>query len=113
MSITEFFKNLVLDAWYKALVYLGGILIVASLFFDVRGISNRQLLFIATGIFLFGLGEWKNRKYLPTIKPPDAYTGPAMFMNMPVWKPDIIGISLDLSGIALIIIGVRAVILNI
>lgn len=113
MSLTELFKSLVLDTWYKALVYLGGLVLVLSLFIEVRGISNYQVQMISLGIFLFGLGEWKNHKFISTIKPPNVYTGPAMHMRIPVWKPDLIGIIFDLAGFSLIFLGIRSIVLSI
>lgn len=113
MSLVEFFKSLVLDTWYKALVYLGGVVLVLSLFIDVKGITNSQLQLLSSGVFLIGLGEWKNHKFIQQIKPPNAYTGPAMLMSIPVWKPDIIGILLDLGGITLLVLGIRSLIIGI
>jgi len=112
MSLGDFFKSLAIDTWYKALVYIGGIVLVLSFFIEVKGISNSQLQLISGGVFILGLGEWKNHKFLPMIKPPNAYTGPAMFMNVPVWKPDPVGLLLDLAGIALVVAGARAIILS-
>ena len=47
------------------------------------------------------------------IKPPNAYTGPAMYMNVPVWKPDLIGVVLDLLGLALLVAGARLVVVGV
>jgi hypothetical protein len=113
MSLVEFFKNLVLDTWYKALVYFGGVVLILSLFIEVKGISNNQLQLLSTEFFLFGLGEWKNHKFFPQIKPPNVYTRPALFMNVPVWKPDLLGIVLDLTGIALLVLGIRSLVIGI
>ena len=112
MSLVDFFKNLVLDTWYKALVYFGGVVLILSLFVEVKGISNTQLQLLSAGIFMFGLGEWKNHKFIPQIKPPNAYTGPALFMNVPDWEPDLLGIILDLSGFVLLVLGIRSLIIG-
>jgi hypothetical protein len=106
MSIGDFFKGLLLDSWYKALVYIGGISLVLSFFVDAKGISNTDLQLIAGGAFLLGLGEWKNHKQDSYIKPPNAYTGPTAFITKTVWRPDIIGIILDLAGLGLLILGI-------
>lgn len=108
MSIPEFFKSLKLDTWYKALVYLGGLTLILSLFIEVKGIENYQLQRLSVGVFLFGLGEWKNWKIRPWIKPPNAYTGGALLFQIPVWKPDIVGLILDLSGLVFLFFGIKS-----
>jgi len=113
MSIGEFLKSLAIDTWYKALVYIGGLVLVLSLFVEVKGLSSSQVQLVSAGVFLVGLGEWKNHKFLPMIKPPNAYTGPAMYMNVPVWKPDLIGVVLDLLGLALLVAGARLVVVGV
>jgi hypothetical protein len=106
MTIGDFFKGLLLDTWYKALVYVGGISLVLSFFIDSKGISNTDLQLIAGGFFLIGLGEWKNHKQDSWIKPPNAYTGPTAMITKTVWRPDFIGILLDLAGAVLLVIGI-------
>ena len=88
MSPGDFLKNLVLDTWYKALV------------------TNQQLQLLSTGIFFFGLGEWKNHKKESFIKPPNAYTGPSALISYTVWKPDLFGVFFDLIGLTLIGFGI-------
>ena len=56
MSIGDFFKGLILDAWYKAFMYIGGIALLLSFFLDVKGITNAQLQLMAGGVFLLGIG---------------------------------------------------------
>jgi len=53
--------------------------------------------------------QWKNHKKESFIKPPNAYTGPAALITYPVRKPDLLGVLLDLVGIALIGFGVVSV----
>jgi hypothetical protein len=105
MSLPDFFKELKVDSWYKAIVYIGGAALLVSFFTDVKGITNIQLQLLAGGFFFLGIGEWKNHKKLTTIKPPNAYTGPAAYITYTLWKPDIIGLLFDLTGIALAIMG--------
>jgi hypothetical protein len=110
MSIGDFFKGLILDAWYKAFMYIGGIALLLSFFLDVKGLTNSQLQLIAGGVFLLGIGEWKNHKQDSWVKPPNVYTGPTALITRTAWKPDIIGLALDLIGIALLVIGVVSII---
>ncbi len=106
MSLGDFLKNLVLDTLYKALVYVGGLILVLSLFIEVKGITNQQLQLLSTGVFFFGLGEWKNHKKESFMKPPNAYTGPAALISYTVWKPDLLGILFDIIGLTLIGFGI-------
>ncbi len=106
MDATQLFKNLALDTWYKALMYVGGAVFVASLFVDVKGLTNSQLQLLSGGAFLVGLGEWKKHKERSWIKPPNAYTGPAALITETVRLPDFSGTLLGILGIALIVFGI-------
>jgi len=110
MDVSKVLDSLKIDTWYKALVYLGGVVLGCSLFLDVKGITNQQLQLLSSGVFLFGLGEWKNHKVIAGFKPPNAYTGPAAFMQTKVRGADFFGILLDLIGLALIGLGVWSLI---
>ncbi|MFH1704148.1 MAG: hypothetical protein ABIB41_12135 [Nitrospirota bacterium] len=106
MDIGNFLKSLVIDTWYKALMYLGGVIFAVSLFVDVKGIGNVNAQLLSGSAFLLGLGEWKNHKIQSWIKPPNVYTGGAALMSTTVRKPDIIGIGLDVIGVALLCIAI-------
>ena len=102
MNIGDFLKGLAIDAWYKALMYLGGTVFAVSLFIDVKGIGNVNAQMLSGGCFLLGLGEWKNHKVASWIKPPNAYTGGAARMSTTVRKPDFVGVLLEILGVALL-----------
>jgi hypothetical protein len=102
MNIGDFLRSLVIDAWYKVLICLGGAVFAMSLFVDVKGIGNVNAQLISGGCFLLGLGEWKNHKVESWIKPPNAYTGGAALMRATVRKPDFIGVLLEILGVALL-----------
>lgn len=108
----DFFKNLALDAWYKALVYVGGAGLLLAFFVDARGVSNTDLQILLGGVFLLGLGEWKNNKIKSWIKPPNVYTGPTLWIDEPIRKPDVLGLLLDGFGIALIILGLYRILVS-
>lgn len=36
MSLPEVFKDLKLDVWYRAIVYIGGVVLIFSFFFEAR-----------------------------------------------------------------------------
>ncbi len=109
MNLSDFLKNLQLDTWYKAFMYIGGIVLVGSFFLEVKGITNTQLQLVSAGLFFIGIGEWKNHKSESFIKPPNAYTGPAALITHSVWKPDLIGLLLDVAGLVLMIMGIRSI----
>jgi len=106
MGLPDIFLNLKIDRWYKVFVYLGGFVLVVSLFVEVRGITNAQLQLISSGFFFIGIGEWKNHKVASWIKPPNVYTGPTALVQVPIRKADLFGICLDIIGLTLIILGV-------
>ena len=83
-------SNLKLDKWYKVMIVGGFFLIIISLFIEVKGITNIQLLLIAGGFFFIGIGEWINHSLAIESKPPNAYTGPAARISYLVWKPKLL-----------------------
>lgn len=87
----EFFKSFKIDAWYKVLVYLGGILFIFSIFIPTQWITNEQVVLLSSGMLLIGIGEWKNHKYVSWTKPPNVYTGPTAFITTKTRKPDAVG----------------------
>ena len=104
MDIPKLLEKLSLDAWYKVLILIGFTLFVISLLFEIHGITNKQLLLLSGGLFLIGLGEWKNHKIITGIKPPNAYTGPAAIISQTKWLPDVIGVIMDLIGILMLVL---------
>ncbi|MCW5875499.1 MAG: hypothetical protein KIS85_01335 [Anaerolineales bacterium] len=109
MAISDFLKGLIIDSWYKAFVYIGGLVFISSLFVEIKGttnLTNGQLQAISSGIILLGLGEWKNHKTKSTIKPPNVYTGPAAFISWTEWDPDLLGLLLDFLGLILVVRGI-------
>lgn len=104
MDAAELIKNFAIDTWYKAVMYLGAIIFVVSLFSSVKGLTNSQLQLLSGGAFLFGLGEWKKHKIRSWIKPPNAYTGPAAHMHATIRESDSFGTFLQAVGIVLILL---------
>jgi hypothetical protein len=107
MDFAEILKSLSLDTWYKAIMWLGAGVLIASFFFPVRGdLTNTEVQLLSFGVFLIGLGEWKNHKVESLIKPPNAYTGGASLMSSTVRSPDSLGVLLDIVGVAVAILGI-------
>ncbi len=88
------------------LVYLGSLFLFFSTFIPTQGVTNQHLILISLGSLLVGLGEWKNHKYHSMIKPPNAYTGPAAFIQTKIRVPDKLGIILELLGVIFVVLGV-------
>lgn len=108
MSPEDALKVIAIDAWYKAMLYLGAIGLFVSLFWEIKGngLTNQQLQMLAGGFSLFGLGEWKNHKVDSWIKEANAYTGGAALMSKTVRRPDVVGTLLNLAGIGLTVTAV-------
>ncbi len=109
MDVSKVLNNLKLDVWYRAVFYVGTLCLIASLFFEVKGVTNAQLQLLSLGAICLGLGEWKNHKVLSWIKPANAYTGGPALMTAPVRSPDVVGKILDVLGIVLLCIGTCAI----
>lgn len=65
MDFTKTLKSLALDQWYKLLVWLGSIGTLGALFFEVKVLTNLQILCFSIGLFFLGLGEWKSHRKEP------------------------------------------------
>jgi len=112
MAVPDAFKNLTLDTWYKAFVYIGGLGFVAALFAEVKGLSNGQAQLLTMGFFLVGIGEWKNHKTATWLKPANVYSGGAALMSAKVRQPDGFGLTCDFLGVLLMLIGVVSIIIK-
>ena len=97
----DFLKGLIIDAWYKVLVYIGALGFIFSLFIDVKGITNEELALLSLGLFFVGIGIWKNQKLVSYIRPPNAYTGPAALIQYTVRRPDFVGRFFEIVGVLL------------
>jgi hypothetical protein len=98
-------SSLALNTWYKVVMYLGLILFAVGLSAELRGLTNGEALLLGTGLFLIGLGEWKNHKTVAWIKPPNVYTGPAALVQTKARQPDAFGIILEGAGIVFLALG--------
>ena len=98
MEPSNLLQSLALDAWFKVVMYLGLILIVIALTADVRGLTSGEALLFGVGLFLIGIGEWKNQKTDAWFKEPNVYTGPGGLMQTKIRAPDRFGVFLDVLG---------------
>lgn len=53
------FNNFKIDIWYKAFVYMGAIIVFIGILYPVRIFDNTIIALFGFGLFLFGLGVWK------------------------------------------------------
>jgi len=62
--MTDFLRNLQLNKWYKALVYVGviGFVIALTLPIETELINNDMLVLLSLGFFAYGLGHWRGWK---------------------------------------------------
>jgi hypothetical protein len=104
MSVpSKLFDNLTLDSWFKTVTYLGGVLIVFSLFFPVQVVTNSIITIFGTGMFIFGMGRWKNQKTR-------SWREPGGIVSVTNRKPDVFGLLLEAVGIFVVLYGFWVVI---
>ncbi len=59
--MTNFFKSLEIDAWYMVFVYLGGLLLIFSIFLPTQWVTN-NLFYFLLGYCLLVLANGKITK---------------------------------------------------
>jgi hypothetical protein len=59
----NFFKNLKIEDWFQVLVYLGGLLMIGTIFFPVIIFDNKILFTFGLGLLVLGLGRWARNRY--------------------------------------------------
>lgn len=94
----DFLGSLKIDLWYKWFAYIGAALMLTSIFFESKAFSNNQIFLLGLGLFLVGVGEWKNYKVKVSFKQRSAYTGSSGYFEWLEWHPDLLGIILDIAG---------------
>jgi len=103
LTETNPFSSLKIDDWYKTLIPLGGIIIILSIIYPVQTITVKELFLIGSGIFLIGIGEWKNVKYYTKFISASAFN-PFIRITQPFRANDPLGIFLELLGIVALIV---------
>jgi len=112
MECTKLIDKLELKHRYQVLVYTGLSLFFISLFVEIKGtlVTNGQLQIGAAGLFCLGLGQWicwgKDVRILP---PNVYYGGRALKLERDVWRFNLIGIILDLVGLALVVVALLSI----
>jgi len=90
-------SKLKLDVWYKILIPIGAIILLFAIF-----TSNKELMLLAFGLLLIGMGEWKNTKWKMMEQTATAYS-PYKSWQEAVRIPDALGIFFDVLGILALI----------
>lgn len=93
------FDNLKIDIWFKAVTYLGGVIVILSLTIPMRVLPNEEWSLLGFGLFIFGTGRWKNHKS-HSQRVPSGYI---------TWKDrntDLLGLLLEATGIVLVLLAV-------
>ena len=90
--------NLALDSWYKAVTYVGGLLIIFSIFVPVQVVTNAIITIFGAGIFTFGMGRWKNQKT-------HSWREPGGIVSVTNRTPDMFGLLLEGVGLLVMLYG--------
>lgn len=101
MSVPRLFENLKMDRWFKAVTYLGGVIVVLAVFIPTQVLSNELIATFGAGMFLLGLGRWKNTKHFAGVQ--DMGLRGMFKVSGEHRNPDIVGLLMELSGWLLLI----------
>lgn len=85
----EFLKAFDLSLWWRALIAVGVVILVAGV---AKG--DRAIVIIAAGIIAFGFGEWLNRPKVGIVEG-------GWMKTWYEWRPCTSGLFLDVIGICL------------
>ncbi|HEX9826413.1 MAG TPA: hypothetical protein VGA80_07415 [Flavobacteriaceae bacterium] len=88
-------ENLKLNRWYGVVLYLGVLLIVASLYFEIDFVQKKHLFGLGIGMILIGLAHLMSEKYLTKFD----YGG---YFTIPINKHNAISRILIFFGIGLV-----------
>ena len=87
--------------WYKAVFLIGGLGFLTSI-----AVTNNQGMILSLGMFLIGIGEWKNHRHSVAIKEANMFTGPATQYRVYTRKPNLGGYVLLITGLILFVISI-------
>jgi hypothetical protein len=98
MNILE---NLKLDKWYGIVLYLGILMILASLLFDVKYLEEKHTFGFGLGLVMIGLSNFMAEKTESAFKPNNFSTGPAGILSWRVIKHNPVTFIIPIIGIGL------------
>jgi len=100
-------NNLKIDYWYKALLVLSAVILIAALTMKMEGVSNSIIQLLSLGGLFIGIGEWINHPLQTRIIPPNAYYAPGgAKLTSYNRRASLLGSLFDLLGFVIIVIGV-------
>ena len=104
-------ENLNLDTWFKSFAYLGGIIFALAIFLPVRAGSNELIAAVGAGMFLLGVGRWKNQKTFTALQ--DRGFGNFLKMSTERRSPDVVGLLFELSGWVLLLVTIGSIVVTV
>ena len=99
MNILEKLK---IDRWFGIVLYLGVLLIAASLFTNVTFIEKKHLFGFGLGAVFIGLSYFIAEKYIRVFKEASYLTGGAGILSTKVIKHNVVSIIVLIIGIVLV-----------
>jgi len=105
-----YFDALSIDRWFKSIMYFAGVIFVLSLVRPIQILTNEAIAASGAGLFLYGLGRWKNEKTLTGIQ--DAGYRGIFKYSQKQRKPDIVGLILEIIGIVFIAFAMYRIVTN-
>ncbi len=96
--------KLALDAWYKVLIAVGAFVILLNGAGLLGNYPVRETFIISLGCIVFGVAEWMNHP-MHEEEIPARYGMPPLERIHTGWTPCLVGVLLDIAGIALIFYG--------
>lgn len=106
MTVEKGLSALRIEHWYHVFVALGAAGSIASLSFELKGVSNAHILVISMGVLFVGIGEWINHPLQTAIVPPNVYLGGGGILSGHPRNPSLLGSLFDLLGFLLLTIGI-------
>lgn len=91
--------NLKIDSWYKGVVAVAAVVLVASI-----TVRNDHWAMLALGFLFTGFGEWVNHP-TGTAFIPGTVRFPAGTIEISSRRPSAFGVFLDIIGVAIILFG--------
>jgi hypothetical protein len=92
----DLFNNLKIDQWFKAVTYIGGVIFVLAIFLPVQVGSNQLVAVLGAGLFILGVGRWKNQKAFAGVQGGFKISGEKRI-------PDLAGLLIELVGWVLLV----------
>jgi hypothetical protein len=94
-------ENLQLDTWYGIILYVGVLMMAASIFVNIEFLEEKHLFGLGLGLLLIGISYKKAEMYKNRFKPANIHTGGTGFFQWKVIKHNTISIIILVIGLGL------------